>query len=122
MVLGQHVLHVERTATGGVLRLVGADGGRPLEIEVTPQGPILRFGAPLALAVDGGLSIDADSISIRARTDISLISQGSITVQAEGRLQTTARTQEIRANLGGVNITANDDVVVDGERVLLNCS
>jgi hypothetical protein len=122
LVLGGHVLHIERTATGGVLRLLNTDGGRPLEIEVTPQGPILRFGAPLALAVDGALSIDADSVLIRARTDISLISQGSITMHAEGRFQTTARTHDIRANLGSVNITANDDVIVDGERIFFNCS
>jgi hypothetical protein len=40
---------------------------------------------------------------------------------ADGDLKTEARIQEIRARLGNVNVSANDDVRIDGERVMVNC-
>jgi hypothetical protein len=32
-----------------------------------------------------------------------------------------ARIQNITAELGNVNLQANDDVKIDGERILMNC-
>jgi hypothetical protein len=51
--------------------------------------------------------------------DIS--SGGSIGVRAEGDIVSEARAQIIRASAGDVRVVANDDVVMDGERIKLNC-
>jgi hypothetical protein len=120
--LGRHLLRVQRTETGGILRLLAVDGSQPLEIEVTAAGPVLRFGAPLTIAVDGALAIDADTISLHARSALNLVSDGTMAIRADGELKCSARAQEIRATLGDVRLCANDDVVVDGERIKLNCS
>jgi hypothetical protein len=120
--LGRHLLRVERTETGGILRLLAVDGSQPLEIEVTAAGPVLRFGAPLTIAVEGALAIDADTISLRARSALNLVSDGTVSIHAGGELRSSAHAQDIRATLGDVRISANDDVVVDGERIKLNCS
>ena len=120
--LGDHVLHIERTETGGVLRLEAGDGDQRLEIEVTPKGPVVRFGTSLSIAVDGALTIDAETISLRARRTMNLVSEGPLAIAAGGDLVSSAQSQEIRGTLGNVRIAANDDVVVDGEKIKLNCS
>jgi uncharacterized protein (DUF2345 family) len=119
--LGRHVLRIERTADGGVLRLRAADGQQPLEIEVTAAGPVLRLRAPLSIALEGGLTIDAETVALRARGGMQLASGGGLDVNAGGALRSSARTQEIHATVGDVRVTAHDDVVVDGERIKLNC-
>lgn len=119
--MGSHVLLVESSASGGSLRLVGPDGAQPLEITIGPDGPILRLHAGLTVAVDGPLSLSADTLSLRAQTAIDISSAGSLSVRAEGDLLSEARAQVIQANAGDVRVTANDDVIVDGERIKLNC-
>jgi hypothetical protein len=120
--LGTHVLHIQRTKDGGTLRLEAGDGDQRLEIEVSPNGPVVRLGTSLSITVDGALSIDADTISLRARRAMNLASGGPLTIVAAGDLVSSAESQEIRGTLGDVRIAANDEVVVDGERIKLNCS
>jgi len=36
-------------------------------------------------------------------------------------MHSLARVQNIKADLGNVNVTANDDVSINGERVRVNC-
>jgi hypothetical protein len=119
--LGRHVLRIERTDEGGVLRLQTADGHQPLEIEISDAGPVLRLRSPLAIALDGGLCIDAETVALRARGGMQLSSGGALDLKAGGALRTSGRTQEIGATLGDVRVTAHDDVVVDGEQIKLNC-
>lgn len=119
--MGSHVLLVESSGSGGSLRLVGPDGAQPLEVIIGPEGPVLRLRAGLTVAVDGPLALSADTLSLRAQTAIDISSAGSLSVRAEGDLVSEARAQVIQANAGDVRVTANDDVVVDGERIKLNC-
>jgi hypothetical protein len=119
--IGQHVLVLQRTATGGVLSLVAADGSQPIEIEITPTGPILRLRTGLAVSVAGPISLSADSLTIQAQKQLSLISAGTLNIEAAGDLTTVAEAQTISARLGDVRIEANDDVVLRGERVKMNC-
>jgi len=119
--MGSHVLLVESTGSGGSLRLVGPDGAQPLEITVGPEGPVLRLRAGLTVTVDGQLALGADAISLQARTAFDISSAGSISVRAAGDLVSEARAQVIQASAGDVRIAANDDVVMAGERIKLNC-
>lgn len=121
IVIGGHTLTVEHTAEGGVLRLLSPSGAKPIEIEVTPRGPILRLGSGLAIAVAGKLDIAADEVSLHAHRDLSLRSEGTLHVQAAGDLTTEAEAQRITARLGDVAVEANDDVLLTGERIRMNC-
>ena len=60
-------------------------------------------------------------VAIHGRRDVSISSGGDATVEAAGDLETFARAQHHTANLGNVNIRANDDVRLNGERVRMNC-
>jgi hypothetical protein len=42
-------------------------------------------------------------------------------LQASGDLHSEARIQNVTATLGDVNVRANDDVKLSGERVRVNC-
>jgi len=119
--IGQHVLVLQRTATGGVLSLVAADGSQPIEIEITPTGSILRLRTGLAVSVAGPVSLSAESLTIQAQKQLSLTSAGTLNIEAAGDLTTVAEAQTISARLGDVRIEANDDVVLRGERVKMNC-
>jgi uncharacterized protein (DUF2345 family) len=89
---------------------------------VTATGPVLRFDGPsLALDARGALSISADSIAIRARQDLQLSAGGDAQVTVSGDLEVAAQAQTFRASAGDVQVKANDDVKLNGERVLLNC-
>lgn len=119
--IGRYRLTISRTEGGGHLTLIADDGSRALSIEVTPGGPVLRFGGPLAIAVDGDLALEGDNLSIHARQALSLSSGGTLAIAADGDLRASARTQQIRATSGNVEVAANDDVVLDGECIKLNC-
>lgn len=101
---GGYQLLLERTEAGVVLRLVGR-GTQPLELAITPAGPVLRLRAGLAIAVDGDLALTADQMSLHARGALRLTSDQQV---------------EIRS-AGDVALRANDDVKLNGERIELNC-
>jgi hypothetical protein len=100
----------------------GPDGRVSLSIEVTANGPILRFDGPgLAIETTGPLAINAETLSLHGRQGLTLSSGGDAGIQIAGSLESSARIQTIRAELGDVCLKANDDVRLIGERVLLNC-
>ena len=121
LTLGNCEVVLERTESGGILRLVTADGAQPLEIEVGPNGPLLRLRAGLGIVVEGTIAVSAQSVALTARDAISMTSGGGITLRAEGDLTSEARDQALIARLGDVAIRANDDVRLNGERIKLNC-
>jgi len=119
--IGGYELVLERTETGGVLRLVGRDGSQPIEIEVTPAGPVLRLRSGLAISVDGDVELAGDRLSLHARRALTLTSDGAMDVRAAGDLNSEAAAHAITARLGDVAVRANDDVKLNGERIKLNC-
>lgn len=112
--LGDHFLHIEPSADGHVLRLVGPGGCQRVEIAITPQGPVLRLHGGLRLEMTGELSVDAKRVALHGREGLSLSSGVDASIVAAGDLN-------VRADLGDVKVTANDDVCIDGERVRMNC-
>jgi hypothetical protein len=92
----------------------GIAGDVELEVLLTPSGPVLRFrAAELVLESKGRLALDCHDFALRTRGDALL--------DVQGDLQATARATEIESRRGDVQITANDDVKLNGERVKLNC-
>jgi len=119
--LGGHVVVVERTSGGGVLRLVAEGGAQPLEIEVTPAGAVLRLKGALTVAVNGPLTLAGEEVAIQAARGLSLTSGGPMHLRAAGDLAAEADAHRIAARLGSVRVDASDDVVLRGERIKLNC-
>ena len=119
--IGSHVVVIERTRSGGIVTLRGADGSVPLEIEITSAGPLLRLRSGLAIAVEGPMSFAAETVSIHADRELALSSGGGIELRAAGDLCAEADAHAITARLGDVAVQANDDVSLRGERIKLNC-
>jgi hypothetical protein len=119
--IGKHLLIVERTESGGILKLVAADGNQPLEIEITESGPILRLRTGLSVSIEGPVTIAAETVGLHARKRLSLSSDGPIDMQAAGDMSSLAEAHIIKARLGDVRLQANDDVVMLGERIKMNC-
>jgi hypothetical protein len=120
--VGNQQLTVEKCEHHNLIRIYGAQGRVSLTIEVTETGPVLRFdGADVAIETTGALSVDAETISLHGRQGVTVSSGGNAAIQVTGDLETSARIQNIRAELGNVNVTANDNIRLVGERVLLNC-
>jgi hypothetical protein len=120
--LGDHLLMIRACPDGShVLTLIGPSGLQALTIELTSQGPRLRMEAGLSLAFSGELIIDAKRVAIHGREGLALTSGADATVAAKGDLTTSARVQTISAELGDVRVKANDDVRLNGERILMNC-
>jgi len=105
LALGKYHLFLERTETGGVLRLVGRDGAERIELAITEEGPVLRLPAGLSVVVDGELALTADQLSLHARRALRLTSDQQVDIRSGG----------------DVMLRANDDVKLNGERIDLNC-
>jgi hypothetical protein len=120
--VGDQQLVIEDRERSNLLVLRGPDQQIRLTIEVTEKGPVLRFDGPaLEIQTTGPLSINAEMLSLHGRQGLSLSSGGNGEIRVAGDLNASARIQNIRAELGNVNVTANDHVRLVGERVLLNC-
>ena len=88
-----------------VVRFVGPDGATLLVVRITEDGPVVKF--------EGHLKLEAGRVSIHGRE--------GVVISSDGDLESRARIQNITADLGNVNIKANDDVKLNGERVMMNC-
>src|SRR5262249_54161894 len=100
---GHHHLLLERRSSSSTLWLVGSGGQVRLAIEVTADGPVLRFeGCGLQIQVAGDLAIEAGRLALHGREGLSLTSGGELCVDAAGDLHSQARVQHIEAVLGNV--------------------
>ncbi|AUX41543.1 uncharacterized protein SOCE26_029630 [Sorangium cellulosum] len=92
--------------------LVGATGRMELTLEVTETG--------------ARVVIDAEDVALRARRKVAVecdtfeVSARRIEARAKETATIEAEDASIRATVGDLELRANDDVKVDGERVLLN--
>ena len=120
--IGDRQLVVEHRPAENVLQIVGADGRVSLSIHITPAGPVLRFeGSGLIVQTAGALEIDAQRVLIQGREGVAIASGGDAVIQVAGALSLQADAQQLTARLGDIEIRANDDVAVNGERIRMNC-
>lgn len=106
-----------------MLRLAGPDGKTfQLAIHITADGPVLRFeNSGLTIQAAGDLRIAAGRVAIHGADGMALTTGGDLTIEASGTCRNHATSQEISAELGNVNVHANDDVKLNGERIRMNC-
>ena len=120
--VGDQQLSVERRGSNDVIVVAGSEGEISFSITVTPEGHVLQFeGAGLLIQTSGSMRIEAEEVRIHGREKLALTSGGDLDIRAAGDVQSGARIQNITAYLGNVNIKANDDVKMDGERIRMNC-
>lgn len=120
--VGEQRLVVENNPQSSLLRIIGRDGTVSLAIHVTQEGPIVRLeGAAIQIEAQGELSLNAEHVSIHGRRSLSLSSDGNVGLDTPGDICSDARSHKITARLGNVDIKANDDVTIDGERIRMNC-
>ena len=100
-----------------------------LSIRFTAEGPVLSFAAAaIDLKSEGAIRMDCERLELRARKELSVSSEGDLreTVAGQkvsevgGRASLVAHDVRVQARRGDVAVKANDDVRLDGERVLLN--
>ena len=72
------------------------------------------------LRVAGALAVSADSLALQATSDLSLRCGGDLMLEAEGRIDARAGALAFEATRGDAEITANDDVRLEGERIRMN--
>ena len=119
--VGGQRLVVERGGDADLVTLVASGGEIAFSLRVTPAGPVLRFERGLKIEASGELELAGQRVAIRGRRGVSIESEGDAAIEVAGDLTSTARVQNIRARLGNVNVKANDDVRLRGERIRLNC-
>ncbi|PIE66989.1 MAG: hypothetical protein CSA23_06265 [Deltaproteobacteria bacterium] len=115
-------LMIEDHQASNVLKILDSNGKISLSIQITEDGPVLKLGGgALTITTEGNLAIDAESVSIHGRKEMALTTEGNFHIEASGGIHSKAQAQLITADLGDIDIKANDDVKLDGERIRLNC-
>jgi hypothetical protein len=119
---GQQRMLLVRRPDGDSVQFVNAKGAVTLSVTLTEHGPVLRFeGASVTLETAGRLAIEAEQLHLHGRDGVVLSTAGDLELRAMGDLRSEARIQHLTATRGNVNVSANDDVKLLGERVRVNC-
>jgi len=121
---------IARDGADDLLTVSAADGRVELRVRFTEAGPVLSFeAAGLKLASAGEVAVECDRFRVQARDAVTLRSEGTIeassdretTIRAAGEARVEGHAVEVRSRRGNVDLKANDDVRLLGERVKLNC-
>lgn len=99
-----------------------------LRVRLTDEGPVLEVDAASLQLRSPEIALEGERVRIAATEDIELDAGGSIAqratgdhvVEAVGRSSHHARSVRVESELGNIDLEANDDVVVRGERIKLN--
>jgi uncharacterized protein (DUF2345 family) len=112
------------------IKLLGKDQELQLVISIKKEGLIVNVNASqLNINSTDELNLSSKKINIEASEQINIKSEGNLVQQiakdclteTAGTNKNIARVQKLTATLGNVEIKANDDLRLDGEKVLLNC-
>ncbi|MBK9259040.1 MAG: hypothetical protein IPM54_04320 [Polyangiaceae bacterium] len=112
------------------LTIRSSTGEVELQICMTEKGPLLRFkAADVELEATRDVKVKCEEFHVHAEKQIVQESGGDLRqriggqadVKVRGRMTLAARETRLQAKRGNVQIEANDDVEVLGERIKLNC-
>ncbi len=118
---GGRQIEIVREPDVEVVRILEGNKRPAMSVRITSQGlDVTLDGASLTLRAAGTLNLEAEHLRLTGRSGVCLRSEGDAVIEVAGKLQTTARSQALVATLGEVHVSANDDVKLDGERILLN--
>ena len=115
---GYHLTYADTRRT---LDVHAPDGRICVRLTLGPEGPQIEVrGASLAIVAEREVALRCQRLEIDAAEGLALRSGGDLSIAAAGALATEAREQRLVARRGDFAVIANDDVQVDGERILLN--
>lgn len=122
-------VRLSRKPDGEALKVVAPDGEVRLEVLLTPSGAVLRVAGPhVAIEAGGGLTlrcgrfeVEAEAIALGASGDVTVRAGRGLGLRAGHDAEVSAQAVQVEGRRGEIALKANDDVVVNGERVLLNC-
>lgn len=118
---GQWVRLAPGLPAGTSLMLRGPDGLARLVLHVDAQEVVIEpFGARVRVRGAGALSVDVPELQVSARTAMTLHSEGVLSLSSAERVEVKAPALDLQATRGDVEITANDDVRLEGERIRMN--
>ncbi len=104
------------------VRLLDSEGATSLTIRLGAGGTVIELGGgPVALNVEGDLAISSRRLMLHGREEVSISSEANIRVEAGEDALVRAKRQELIATRGNLKAYANDDVLIDGERIRMNC-
>lgn len=112
------------------IKLFDKNQSLQLVINVSDAGLSVNVNASkLNISGSEELNLSSKKINIEASEQINIKSKGNLVQQigkdflteTAGTNKSIAKIQKLTANLGNVEIKANDYVKLDGESVLLNC-
>jgi hypothetical protein len=122
-------LEITGEAAGERIQVRSAEGDILVSIRLTDEGPVLSLAAAsLEIAAAKTLALSCETLRIQAAQDAAVDVGGSLHERVRGSVvreagrsaRVTAREVKVEASPGGVEIRANDDVGIVGERVRLN--
>ena len=120
---GAHRMVLTQRAGADELRICVAGQEQPLlVVSVSEAGVAVRVsGASVSIEASDVLRLEARRLVLSALQELTLSSGGDAAVDVAGDLALRAREHAVTATLGDVRLRANDDVRLNGERVLMNC-
>ena len=96
----------------------GPRGGVEVAIVFTEQGPVLQLSAiAVNLSADTDVSVDCDNFRVRAQGNVELEAGGDSVHRAAGLAYTEADDVAAVARAGDVELQAERDAIVRGDRV-----
>ncbi|MGJ8667118.1 MAG: hypothetical protein ACSHW7_12185 [Patiriisocius sp.] len=124
-----HQLLVSETSLEDEIKVLNANGTPLFSMKFSENGTTVKISAEnISFNAEKSIKLSAKDIEIESLNDIKMVSQGDLKTftkgdtiaLTEGEKIDTAKIQTIKAELGNVDIVANDDVTLKGERVKLN--
>lgn len=104
------------------LVVTSPNGRVELSVRFGESGPILSFGAAgIRLESSSEIAVRCSAFRVEAVDEIRFSTDGDIVQEIAGKASLEAHTVDVRSRRGNVNVKANDDVRLLGERVKLNC-
>lgn len=122
-------IEVQSEGDADILRFRAPSGECVLTIHLSDAGPVVRVAAAdLEVRTAKRLSLDCEEFQLRASKAAAIDVGGDLRERVGGTAHRVARGEAIleaqhvrvEARPGGIELRANDDVRVTGERVLLN--
>jgi uncharacterized protein (DUF2345 family) len=119
---GGQELRISATQAHQQLTLLGRDGSAVLTIVVGADGARVELASEsVSLEVKGELALRAGHLVLHGEHGVAVTTGQDLTIAASGDLSAVARNHTLRAELGDVALQANDDVRLNGERILVQC-
>ena len=126
---GGHILVIEDKLEGDEITLSNGKGTTLFTFTLSEDSTTLKVSAEnIHFSAEKSIKITADDIEIESSKDTKISCQGDLKsytkgdtmMLSEGEKLDIAKIQTIKSDLGNVDIVANDDVTLKGERVKLN--